>query len=153
MHLSGDSPRLQAFCLSITYAFSQAAIRRNSIELWSKSKSIEIHKGGCMPVQRNRQRDANKGRSSTGSRRGARSSSKRSNDMGSKDAKPKQMKYSKWIDSPEEHEDRKGQSLATRNHDVIRQWTQSRKAVPSVVGDTEGRAGAGVLRIDFPGYG
>lgn len=63
------------------------------------------------------------------------------------------MKYSKWIDSPDDHEDRKGQSLATRNHDVICQWAESRKAMPSVVGDTAGGGGAGVLRIDFPGYG
>jgi len=63
------------------------------------------------------------------------------------------LKYAKWIDSPEDHEDRKGQSLATQNHEVIRQWAQSRKAVPATVGDTEGRGGAGVLRIDFPGYG
>lgn len=66
---------------------------------------------------------------------------------------PRHLKYSKWIDSPDDHEDRKGQSLATRNHDVIRRWAESRKAKPSVVGDTEGRNGAGVLRIDFPGYG
>lgn len=66
---------------------------------------------------------------------------------------PKHLKYSKWIESPDDHEDRNGQSLATRNHDVIRRWAESRKAKPSVVGDTEGRGGAGVLRIDFPGYG
>lgn len=43
--------------------------------------------------------------------------------------------------------------MATLNHDVIRQWAVSRKGVPSAVADTEGRDGAGVLRIDFPGYG
>ncbi|MBD0316403.1 MAG: hypothetical protein ICV75_06905 [Nitrospiraceae bacterium] len=66
---------------------------------------------------------------------------------------PKPLKYSKWIDSPEEHEDRKGQSLATRNHDVIRQWAEERQALPSTVESTERTGSAGVLRLDFPGYG
>jgi len=65
----------------------------------------------------------------------------------------KSLKYSKWIDSPDDHEDRNGQSLATRNHDVIRHWAEARKAVPSTVGKNERPGGAGVLRIDFPGYG
>jgi hypothetical protein len=66
-------------------------------------------------------------------------------------AKP--LKYSKWIDSPEEHEDRHGQSLATRNHDVVRQWAEERQAVPSTVESTEREGSAGVLRLNFPGYG
>lgn len=63
------------------------------------------------------------------------------------------LKYSKWIDSPEEHEDRPGQSLATRNHEVIRQWADERQAVPATVESTERDGSAGVLRLDFPGYG
>ncbi len=65
-------------------------------------------------------------------------------------AKPK---YSKWIESPDEHEDRPGQSLATRNHDVIRQWAEERQAIPSTVESTERDGRPGVLRLNFPGYG
>ena len=72
---------------------------------------------------------------------------------GLKNGEPRHLQYSKWIDSPDEHEDCQGQSLATRNHDVILQWAHLRKALPSVVGDTARRDGAGVLRIDFPAYG
>lgn len=100
----------------------------------------------------------------TGSRRNttaqrSRSTGRRTGKMGKRRAgrssrsEPRHLKYSKWIDSPDGHEDRKGQSLATRHHDVIRRWAEARKAVPTTVGDTEGRDGAGVLRIDFPGYG
>jgi hypothetical protein len=69
------------------------------------------------------------------------------------DTLSKPLKYSKWIDSPEEHEDRNGQSLATQNHDVIRRWAEERQAVPSTVESTEGGGSAGVLRLNFPGYG
>lgn len=58
----------------------------------------------------------------------------------------------KWIDSPEEHADRPGQTLMTRNHDVIRQWAEERGAQPATTGNRhDGRPG--VLRFDFPGYG
>jgi hypothetical protein len=62
------------------------------------------------------------------------------------------LKYSKWIESPKDHEDRQGQSLATRNHDVIRQWAEARRAVPATVGDTQRGRDTGVLRLNFPGY-
>ena len=88
-----------------------------------------------------------------GSRRGGQGTGRRGASRSSRSAPKAHLKYSKWIDSPDDHEDRKGQSLATRNHEVIRQWAESRKAKPSVVGDTEGRDGAGILRIDFPGHG
>jgi len=65
----------------------------------------------------------------------------------------KSLKYSKWIDSPDDHEERPGQSLATRNHEVIRQWAGERQAVPTTVESTERNGRAGVLRLDFPGYG
>jgi hypothetical protein len=68
-------------------------------------------------------------------------------------AAPKALKYSKWIEATDDHEDRKGQSLATRNHDVIRQWAEQREAVPSTVESTQGESSAGVLRLNFPGYG
>lgn len=65
----------------------------------------------------------------------------------------KHLEYSKWINSPDDHEDHQGQSLVTRNHDVILQWSKLRKALPSVVGKVEGRDGGDVLGIDLPGYG
>lgn len=61
--------------------------------------------------------------------------------------------HSKWIESTDEHEDRKGQSLATRNHDVIRQWAEERQAVPSTVQSTGRNGQAGMLKLDFSGYG
>jgi hypothetical protein len=51
------------------------------------------------------------------------------------------------------HEERQGQSLATRNHDVIRQWAEARNAAPATAGESGRGNGIGVLRMDFPGYG
>jgi len=92
-------------------------------------------------AQRSHSTDGGKGKSA---KRGAGQSGR---------SEPRYLTYSKWIDSSDDHEECKGQSLATLNHDVIRQWAVSRKGVPSAVDDTEGQDGAGVLRIDFPGYG
>jgi hypothetical protein len=36
----------------------------------------------------------------------------------------------KWTHSPDEHEDRPGQTLATRSHEVIRSWADARGAQP-----------------------
>jgi hypothetical protein len=57
----------------------------------------------------------------------------------------------KWIDSPDEHEDRPGQSLATRSHEVIRRWAEERRAAPATTpgGDAERPR---VLRLNFPGF-
>lgn len=63
------------------------------------------------------------------------------------------IKYAKWVSSDREHEDRPGQSLATRDHEVIRKWAEERKAVPATVGGTEHDGHAGVLRFHFSGYG
>lgn len=41
----------------------------------------------------------------------------------------------------------------TTDHDVIRRWTESRGGHPATVRGTGGGADAGLLRIDFPGYG
>ncbi|MEA2531900.1 MAG: hypothetical protein QOG89_3544 [Thermomicrobiales bacterium] len=59
----------------------------------------------------------------------------------------------KWINSVDEHEDRPGQTLATRNHDVIRRWAEERGAVPATVPGTEHGDRAGVLRFIFSGQG
>jgi hemerythrin superfamily protein len=59
--------------------------------------------------------------------------------------------HAKWIHSPQEHEDRPGQTLATRNPEVIRRWAEARNAQPATTpgGDAERPR---VLRFDFPGY-
>lgn len=63
----------------------------------------------------------------------------------------KSTQHAKWIHSVDDHEDRSGQTLATRNPDVIRRWAEERNAVPATTpgGDTENPR---VLRFDFPGY-
>lgn len=65
----------------------------------------------------------------------------------------KRLKYSKWIESTNDHEDLKGQSLATRSHDVIRRWAEQRGAIPSAVQGTEQEGRPGALRLNFPGFG
>lgn len=55
----------------------------------------------------------------------------------------------KWIHSPQEHEDRPGQSLATRNHEVIRHWAQQRGAQPATIPSTRKGDRPGVLRFVF----
>ena len=62
-------------------------------------------------------------------------------------------KYSQEIRRRGEREERKGRSLITTNHDVIRRWAEERKAVPAAVPGTEHGDRLGVLRFDFPGYG
>jgi hypothetical protein len=62
-------------------------------------------------------------------------------------------KRAQWIDSTSEHEDHKGATLATRNHDVIKQWAEERNAVPATVPGTEHGDHLGVMRFNFPGYG
>ena len=59
--------------------------------------------------------------------------------------------HAKWIHSTDDHEDHSGQTLATRNPDVIRQWADERNAQPATTpgGDAENPR---VLRFDFPGY-
>ncbi len=58
-----------------------------------------------------------------------------------------------WIESPDQHAGRNGQTLQTRNHDVIVRWAQERNARPATVPGTQHGESAGVLRFDFPGYG
>jgi hypothetical protein len=62
-------------------------------------------------------------------------------------------KYAKWVHSVDEHEDRPGQSLATRSHEVIQKWAEERGAEPATVPGTDHEGRAGVLRFNFPGYG
>ncbi len=47
-----------------------------------------------------------------------------------------------------------GVNKATTDHEAIRQWTEERGGWPATVHGTEGKGEqAGLLRIDFPGYG
>ena len=55
----------------------------------------------------------------------------------------------KWVHSPEEREDRKGQTLATRSHDVIKAWAEERGATPSTVEGTMRGTRPGSLRFAF----
>lgn len=59
----------------------------------------------------------------------------------------------KWIENVDDHEDRQGQSLATRNHEVILKWAEERGAQPATVSGTRHDDRPGVLRFDFPEYG
>ncbi|WP_434420580.1 hypothetical protein [Nannocystis pusilla] len=88
-----------------------------------------------------------------GERRGAES---RERDTGAGDDEEglsTSTRRAKWIHSVDEHEDRPGQTLATRNHDVICRWAEERRANPATVSSTEHGGRAGVLRFDFPGFG
>ncbi len=55
----------------------------------------------------------------------------------------------RWTHNPDEHEDRPGQTLATRSHEVIRSWADARGAQPVTVGGRQdGRPRT--LRFTFP---
>lgn len=58
----------------------------------------------------------------------------------------------KWVSDPDTHEDHEGQTLVTRNHDVITRWAEERGARPATVPGTERGRRPSVLRFDFPGY-
>lgn len=62
-------------------------------------------------------------------------------------------KRAKWINAVGEKEDHPGQTLATRNPDVIKHWAEEREATPATVPGTEHGDHLGVLRLNFPGYG
>ncbi len=57
------------------------------------------------------------------------------------------------VTSVKDHEEHAGETLVTRERDVIRQWADARGATPATVGGTEHQDHLGVLRFDFPGYG
>ena len=62
-------------------------------------------------------------------------------------------RYEKKVTSPQQHEDRPGQSLVTTDHEVIRRWAGERGAEPSTVPGSEYGGRPGRLLFDFPGYG
>ncbi|HET8523934.1 MAG TPA: hypothetical protein VFL82_11900 [Thermomicrobiales bacterium] len=63
------------------------------------------------------------------------------------------VQSAKWIHSPDEHEDRPGQTLVTQSHNVIKAWAEERNATPATVEGTEHNGQPGVLRLNFPDYG
>jgi hypothetical protein len=54
----------------------------------------------------------------------------------------------KWIHGRDERADRRGQTLATRSHDVIRAWAKARNARPATVARRQGERPR-TLRLDF----
>jgi len=62
------------------------------------------------------------------------------------------VKYSQEIKSTDDRPERDGRSLVTTDHEVIRKWAKSRRAVPATVPGTDHSGHLGVLRFDFPGY-
>jgi hypothetical protein len=62
-------------------------------------------------------------------------------------------KYAKVINSPDDKPDRRGQTLVTTNHEVIRRWAEARGGTQATVPGTEHGTRLGVLTFDFPGYG
>jgi Rho termination factor, N-terminal domain len=63
----------------------------------------------------------------------------------------KSLQYSQEVTSPDDEAERPGRSLATTNHEVIRQWAEERNGVPATVEGTEHGDHLGVLRFDFGG--
>ncbi|MCC7025168.1 MAG: hypothetical protein IT338_20210 [Thermomicrobiales bacterium] len=57
----------------------------------------------------------------------------------------------KWINAPGEKADRDGQTLATRNPEVIKAWAETRGGQPATVPGTEHNGRPGVLRFAFGG--
>ena len=80
----------------------------------------------------------------------ARATTKSSKRSGSDDRQPRILQRAKWIESPGQHAERDGQTLATRNHDVIKAWADERGGKPAT---TTKDGPPRVLRLDFPGYG
>lgn len=46
-----------------------------------------------------------------------------------------------------------GETKQTTDRDEIKRWAEERGGTPASVKGTEGNGDAGILRIDFPGYG
>jgi Rho termination factor, N-terminal domain len=63
----------------------------------------------------------------------------------------KSLKYSQEVTSPDDDPERPGRSLATTNHQVIKEWAEARGGTPATVEGTEHGDHLGVLRFDFGG--
>jgi hypothetical protein len=64
----------------------------------------------------------------------------------------KSLKYSQEVTSPDDDPERLGRSLATTNHQVIKDWAEGRGGTPATVEGTEHGDHLGVLRFDFGGH-
>src|SRR6266545_4644597 len=62
----------------------------------------------------------------------------------------KSLRYAQEVRSPQDEPERPGRSLVTTDHDVIMQWAEARKGIPSTVAGTEHGDRLGVLTFDFP---
>ena len=118
-----------------------AASRRGTTS--SKRGGTNTGRRGSQGATRRKTQGRNSGKATRAARSGRQSTDRLS----------RSTKYAKWIESPDDHEDHPGQSLVTRNHDVIRRWAEERGAQPATVEGTEHDGRPGVLTFDFPGYG
>src|SRR3954454_10004098 len=59
----------------------------------------------------------------------------------------KSLKYSQNVTSPDDDPERPGRSLATTNHQVIKEWAEQRGGTPATVEGTEHGDHLGVLRF------
>jgi hypothetical protein len=109
----------------------------------SKRGGANTRGRGSLGATRRKTQGRNAGKATRAARTGRQSTDRLS----------RSTKYAKWIESPDDHEDHPGQSLVTRNHEVIRRWVEERGAQPATVEGTEHEGHPGVLTFDFPGYG
>ena len=101
-------------------------------------------------VARRSKRTAGRGRTGTAGR-----STSTARKQTTRRVTPQRASRSKWqwIEDVGQHERRPGQTLATRSHEVIRQWAEARGANPATVEGRDYGGRPGVLRLDFPDYG
>ena len=66
-----------------------------------------------------------------------------------KDRPEEKVESRHYVQAADQHEQYPGQTLITREHQVIKQWAEMRDARPATVPGTEHDGRAGVLRFDF----
>ena len=130
-------------------------IQKSGVDLEALGQELLDHKAGRKSVQG---RSAEKGVQSRSAEKQS-ASSRAASSAGENeqfveehgDQLSPSTKRAKWIHSPDETEDYPGQTLATRNIDVIKAWAAARNAIPATTpeGDPERPR---VLLFDFPGY-
>jgi hypothetical protein len=129
-------------------ASSASSARKSTASSARKSTSSA---GGKSTSSSARKSTASAGGKSAGSASGSKSTASTGGKRTGK-ATSDSLKYSQEIRSTDDKPERPGRSLVTTDHDVIRQWAEARKAVPSTIGGSEHDGHLGVLRLDFPGY-
>jgi hypothetical protein len=65
---------------------------------------------------------------------------------------PTSLTYSQEVTSLDDEPERRGRSLLTTSHEVIRRWAEERNGAPSTVEGTDHDDHLGVLRFDFRGH-